>query len=87
MTADLPPGTPRAAYDEQRLADLLALADGTIWSYDAGSGGFRRASARGRDADPTTCRNAAAVMAHTGGNVMPLAADVDPAVADDEAMS
>lgn len=67
-----PPGEPRAARDEEQLADLLALADGSTWSYYASVGGFVSADDAHLD---VICRDAAAVISHTGGNVRPVYRD------------
>lgn len=71
-------GEPFAQELERELADLVVIDGpraGQVWTYLAEVGGFvcqriHHEPAHREDAD-VVCRDAAAVIAHTGGNVRP----------------
>lgn len=68
-------GEPPAEAMERELADLVVIDGphaGQVWTYLAEMGGFvRQRTHRGPLDEETVCRDAAAVIAHTGGNVRP----------------
>lgn len=64
-----PAGDPAAARMAEELADLRALVDGSRWTYSAAVGGYVSLDDAHLD---VICRSAAAVIEHTGGNVVPI---------------
>jgi hypothetical protein len=67
MTEYHPPGTPESEYRADELADVLALADGSVWTYEAEAGAYVALAGH----EGVTCTSAAAVIEHTGGPVRP----------------
>jgi len=68
-----PPGEPAAEALAEQLADVV-VADGpmrgSVWTYEAGHGGYMRTDPRGRAADDTVCTDVAALLAHTHAQVV-----------------
>jgi hypothetical protein len=74
MTEDFhPPGQPPAEALANELADLEVVDGpntGQVWTYEAGKGGYQLADPEGRAGDETVCTDVAAVIVHTGAEVV-----------------
>jgi hypothetical protein len=68
-----PPGQPPAEALADEFADLVVVDGpnaGQVWTYEASKGGYQIADPDGRAADDTSCTSPAAVIAHTGAEVV-----------------
>lgn len=68
-----PPGEPPAAALSEQLADLVVVDGpnaGQVWTYEASHGGYVIADPEGRQDDDTICDSPAAVLVHTGAEVV-----------------